>query len=383
MCLRKYLKLLIIGIMLLLLLMMQFASISKAKEVTVLAEIYGSVTCPACAKTKESLEKCTSLNETKFYVIRRAEEGFNETYLDFFIYVYNRLELGKSYYIPLTLIWINDDLAYVIVGLVTCNKIEELVRNFNGTPMVIVHDEMEQINASVKRDIVEKHEVLITKQIPLAKRQSLLTPSELFFISSLALLDSLNPCFFSILLILYLIAISIDRKIGYFIIPLLIGSYIGYVALGLGIIIALSEFRIILYILSVVLGAYMVYEGLTFKKCKYYEFTTKLSSYVIKYRKYAPILGFMIGVFLALTILPCSAAPYIASFNILASKVLILKILGILYYNIIFILPAIILIVILKKLPEKAFSNIEIIGGFLSIIIGLFYLIQYFETFEI
>ena len=218
-------------------------------------------------------------------------------------------------------------------------------------------------------------------------------------ITLLALADSVNPCAIAVLAMI-LISILIanpdkKRKILFSGLAFCLAVFIGYLAYGLIII---QFFKIFaeflrensqyvyngLAILAILIGA------LNIKDFFYYKagsFATEMPIFMRPKVKRiisnitSPKGAFIIGFIVTLFLLPCTIGPYIVASGLLSELGMLNAIPWLLYYNLIFILPMIIITLIVyfglarvqdvAGWKEKNIRKLHLIAGILLVLVGL------------
>ena len=187
-------------------------------------------------------------------------------------------------------------------------------------------------------------------------------------ITGAALVDSINPCAMAVILILLAALMFAGQKkrvlkTGF---SFILGLYISYFAFGIGLF---SALRFIAYaqIFHLILGTFAILVGLYFVKnfffppkeakkvciggiCAENSFTARLLSRVT-----SPLGALLAGIIITLFELPCTGGPYIFCLGYLASFPKISLIPLLLYYNLIFVLP----LVIITCLIYFGYSSVE------------------------
>lgn len=191
-------------------------------------------------------------------------------------------------------------------------------------------------------------------------------------ITSLALIDSINPCAIAVLLILLTTLITAQKKkrvLGAGI-AFVIGLFIAYFLFGLGIFstihfIAYKQyFHLIVGIFAITVGTYYLYTGIRPPKnakqvciggvCAKDSFSARLI-----YRITSIPTAFLAGVMVSIFELPCTGGPYILTLGLLSQSHNWIEIIPILlYYNFIFVLP----LIILTFVVYWGFSKVEKVG---------------------
>lgn len=205
-----------------------------------------------------------------------------------------------------------------------------------------------------------------------------------------ALVDSINPCAFSVLILTIAFLLSIGRlrsdilKVGSFYI---LGIFIVYILIGLGILHAFHFFNTPYFMgklgssLLIVLGAVSVLQAL------FPNFPIKLKIPQVSHHTMAKLIekastpaAFLLGAFVGICEFPCTGGPYLMVLGLLYDKVTYFKGLSYLfYYNLVFILPLVIILLLAgnKMVVEKieAWQKAEgkamrLIGGLIMIALG-------------
>ncbi|HEY4484422.1 MAG TPA: cytochrome c biogenesis protein CcdA [Candidatus Paceibacterota bacterium] len=179
-------------------------------------------------------------------------------------------------------------------------------------------------------------------------------------VSIAALIDSINPCAFSILLLTIAFLFSLGKmrsgilKIGFFYIS---GLFVVYVLIGLGILQALHIFNTPHFMAK--LGAVLlILFGLINLIGHYFpRFPIKLKIPDAVHSKIARLMeasslptAFFLGILVGLCEFPCTGGPYLLVLGLLHDQATYLKGLGyLLIYNLIFILPLALILLIASE----------------------------------
>ena len=200
---------------------------------------------------------------------------------------------------------------------------------------------------------------------------------------ALAGADSINPCTFVIYTML-LIALSLKENISkrriYAVgLAFVAAIYISYYLLGVGLVVLTKTIPVwVAGVVSIAFGAYTFITGYMEKSriAKKKEVRRNIVS------REATIFGaFSLGVIISFTLLPCSSGTYLA-YAILISKVgRALTLILLALYNIIFILPLLIILLTVGSITEsKSISQrivqksreLSMIAGALLILLGIY-----------
>ena len=179
-------------------------------------------------------------------------------------------------------------------------------------------------------------------------------------VSVSALIDSINPCSFSILLLTIAFLLSIGRlrnnilKIGT---VYILGIFLAYLLIGLGLIHALHIFNVPHFmgrlgaILLIVLGLINLINQV------FPAFPIKLKIPQSAHNAMAKLMdkgslpaAFTLGILVGLCEFPCTGGPYLMVVGLLHDQVTYLRGVGyLLLYNVIFILPLAVILVIASR----------------------------------
>ena len=202
--------------------------------------------------------------------------------------------------------------------------------------------------------------------------------SEMFAkITSLALADSVNPCEIAILTMILLTILIKNpdnkRKVLYAGLAFSASVLVGYLFYGTILVTLFKEFAQVLRenaifvhqglaVLAMIIGAlnikdYFFYEpgGIATEMPKTFRPYAKLTINKIT----SPAGAFFIGFVVTLFLLPCTMGPYIVASGLLSELSIASAVAWLVYYNIIFILP----MLIITMIVYLGFSKIEDVSG--------------------
>ena len=206
-----------------------------------------------------------------------------------------------------------------------------------------------------------------------------------------SLIDSINPCAFSILFLTIAFLFNLGRskseifKIGG---VYILGIFVVYVLIGLGILQTLHLFNTPHFMAKVGAIILIIWGSINLINKFFPKFPIKLKIPVFAHNQLAKLMhkatvpaAFALGVLVGLCEFPCTGGPYLMILGLLHDKTTYLT--GGLYlllYNLIFISP-LVLILALASQPElhdrvKTWRKVntarmELIGGIILIVIGL------------
>ena len=224
------------------------------------------------------------------------------------------------------------------------------------------------------------------------------SPNEASFlvITVAALVDSVNPCAIAVLLILLALLISTREK-GTALksgIAFILSIFLVYLLFGFGIfkVIQITGLSYWFYkavgVLAIIVGLLSIRDYFTAGAAGssvpqvFRPFMRKILGGVTN-----PIGAFVAGIFVTLFELPCTGGPYLYVLGMLAEKTTQAAAIPILiYYNIIFILPLVIILGLVlygltttqkaKQWKENNMKKIGLIAGMIMILLGIFVLIK-------
>ena len=205
-----------------------------------------------------------------------------------------------------------------------------------------------------------------------------------------AITDSINPCAFSILILTIAFLISIERlrsgilKIGG---AYILGLFITYVLIGLGILQALHLFNTPHFMANVGAALLILLGGINLINEFFPSFPVKLRIPQAAHHKMAGLMeraslstAFLLGALVGLCEFPCTGGPYLMLLGLLHDQTTFAAGFGyLILYNLIFVLP---LVVILLIASDKALlgkvqdwkragnKNMRLWGGIAMILLG-------------
>jgi cytochrome c biogenesis protein CcdA len=218
-------------------------------------------------------------------------------------------------------------------------------------------------------------------------------------ITALALADSVNPCVLA-MLTLVLVTILIQnpekrKKVLYTGLAFSFAVYLSYLFYGIVIIQLFKTFAellrenaIFIYrgmaIVAIVIGGLNIKDFLFYKKGG---FATEMPLWMrprvkrIIEKITSPLGAFLIGFIVTVFLLPCTSGPYLVASGLLSSLGVLKALPWLLYYNLLFILPMIIITFLIyfglteaEKVAEwkdKKIKFLHLIAGILLIAVGI------------
>jgi len=343
--------------------------------------IYGEMACSACRSTKELLTKMCGEEHIVF-----KELTINETYMDEYQQLYEILELGDVYQIPLVVVFKDNDPIIVCIGnydVETWKKIFQIQKDMEG---LIIVDTNGQVKVAMQEELMVKvKEIVLGVAEPRIEKMSL---EEAFpVVIGAALADSVNPCTFSVFTALLLIATARGRKIVFTGLAFIFAIYAMYFAMGFGLIkifYYISFIKWIVAALALVFGSLSILSGLRgFKSPIPLKFREIIEFRIEK--AINPFSAAIAGMIVSVTLLPCTGGPYLVATAILAKLPNFLEALLLLViYNLIFVAPLFLILLTIatlstaaRKIKEwrtKKLGIMEVVSGILLIAISLYML---------
>src|SRR3989338_2738102 len=207
-----------------------------------------------------------------------------------------------------------------------------------------------------------------------------------------ALVDSVNPCAISVLLLTIAFLFSLGRLRGSILrtgLFYILGIFIVYLLIGLGILQALHIFGVPHFMAKVGAALLIVLGVISLVNEFWPSFPVKLGIPHSAHRKMAELMekgsvptAFVLGAFVGLCEFPCTGGPYLMVLGLLHDNPTYWLGLGyLILYNLIFVLPLVVLLFIasdksvLNKVQEWKKTNIRSMrlwGGVAVILLGLF-----------
>lgn len=206
-----------------------------------------------------------------------------------------------------------------------------------------------------------------------------------------AIIDSINPCAFSILLLTIAFLLSIGKtrsgilKIGG---AYIFGIFAVYILIGLGLLQALHFFNTPHFMAKVGASLLIALGGISFINEFFPSFPIKLRIPQTAHRKIANLMNkaslptaFFLGALVGLCEFPCTGGPYLMVLGLLHDQGTYFAGVGyLLLYNLIFVLPLIIILLIasdnallekVKTWKKTETKHMRLWGGGAMIILGL------------
>ena len=214
-------------------------------------------------------------------------------------------------------------------------------------------------------------------------------------VAATAIIDSVNLCAFSVLLLTIAFLFSAGKlrsgiiKIGGFYIA---GIFLVYVLIGLGIMQTLHFFNMPHFMAKIGASLLILFGGINIINEFFPAFPIKLKIPSAAHQKMGRLIekgsapaAFLLGAFVGLCEFPCTGGPYLMILGFLHDRATYLKgVVYLLFYNVIFVLPLIVVLFIAsnKALLEKIQGwqkdktvRIRFLSGIAMIVLGVIILL--------
>jgi len=346
--------------------------------------IYGSSRCESCHAVYETLK-------TLFSDVEFRDIGKNQTvYVPQYIALYEYLDLGKHKLIPLTLIFFDKKLVLVVVGSRSLGSWLRFLSKIEEGKVLVVREDGSESYVEVDQNLV--YEIVFEGKIPTLPPKKEVDKDLIPMVLSLAVADSINPCTFLVFATLLIMVLRLSGRKRMLIagIPFILAVFTAYFLLGLGLIEVLGYvpwMKKAVGILAICLG---IFSLLNVRKGKHRApIPAKWKDFVEnKLYKIAmtgsPILGFVLGCLVSLTLLPCSGGPYIIALYLLSRLSFSTALSYLLIYNAIFVAPLVLILAVativakaesLRRMYTKVPVVLDAVAGLLLIALGLYALL--------
>ncbi len=206
-----------------------------------------------------------------------------------------------------------------------------------------------------------------------------------------AVVNSIHPCAFSILLVTIAFLFSVGQlrssilKIGGMYV---FGIFLAYILIGVGVLQAFHLFDVPFFMAKFGAAVLIILGGINLINVFFPKFPIKLGVPQIAHRKMGELMekssmatAFLLGALVGVCAFPCSGGPYVMILGLLHDQATYLQGFGyLLLYNLIFVLPIIILLFIasdkvlldkVQKWQGRERSNMRFWSGIAMVILGI------------
>lgn len=332
---------------LLLLLLLAGVATAQSGEFRII-DYYGDG-CPHCARLSEVIDKSVSTTFSDYNIeVEKKEVYFDSVNRQELLNLFIRFEMDPSVRVPVTLV----DNRSLIVGEVSQERFEEII---------LEHLENESI-AGVYTE-------LSFTPVENGVGQSTAAQLTLAVLIGAAIVDSINPCTITVMVLLLGVILMSGGKQRMLMAAVTFISviFIAYLLMGLGILTAITSSGLTNAFYYVITAAAFLLAVMEFNAYFRYkpgflsvEMPMFLRPYVKKVMKGATsIPGVAFAALLcSLFLLPCSSGPYLMVLSMLATSVTVQALLYLIVYNLVFIIP----MAIIAAAVYLGKANIEEIG---------------------
>src|SRR3990167_6946507 len=205
-----------------------------------------------------------------------------------------------------------------------------------------------------------------------------------------ALIDSINPCAFSVLLLTIAFLFTLQGGRGKMLFlgsSYILGIFVAYMAIGLGILGTLHIFNTPHFMAKVGAGALTLFGVISVLGVVFPNFPVKLSIPQGAHRKIAELMKrgsfpmvFLLGALVGLCEFPCTGGPYLMVLGLLHDQATYITGVGyLLLYNLIFILPLVVILLIasdnalvekVNRWKKSETKHMRIWGGIAMVVLG-------------
>ncbi|RLG54227.1 MAG: hypothetical protein DRO00_01865 [Thermoproteota archaeon] len=363
--------------------------------------VYGTEECPNCRKILKELSEIYG-NETILFLDLKEKKNLDRA-LQILDLVY---DVGKTPDTPLIGVFWNNSLLAVTVGYTPVNFWFEVL-NDTIRESVLIAWEGKVIGNLTNKETISALENLFMGVRKENETQSTTTVGEtekplgeiLPGVILAATADSVNPCVFSIFLVLTILSVqSVGKKRGTWVgLAFILTIYLSYFLLGLGLRTILSRLLasyswilVLIGAVAIALGGYEVFSAIAspFKSILPGSLKRITAEKVEEIGTKASIAGaFGLGILLSFTLLPCSWGPYLVTVGLIAGLPFGKQVMVLLLYDFVFILPlALVLLAInlfgvklrtLKYWRGTKFPLMKLIAGALLMLVGVYAILHH------
>ncbi len=310
--------------------------------------VYGDPRCPHCKALLAVLD-AVAPGCYEFRNIAAEEEARRE-----YVELWRSVVGGSGYLIPFTVVEVDGKRVAYIVGEVDARGLEEIVAKASASerPLLCIGVDCRPVMPRQPPELA----------VP-ADRLGLAAA-----VAGLALLDSVNPCFLALYTALVAAAALRGRGLAAGL-AVTAGVFTGYFSLGLGLAGALSalgqQVRPVMGLAAAALGAYMI-AGRRGDRCRICERVAGLATS-------SPLVWFGFGLTASLTLLPCTAGPYVVAIALLHGLSMPEKLAYLVLYNLVFVSPLLAICAGASRLGSIAAARarlLELASGALLVALG-------------
>ncbi|MBL7141876.1 GAP family protein [Patescibacteria group bacterium] len=374
-----------------------FPNLVKAEQDFTCAVYFTGINCPHCAKVSPVVlgdlqEKYPNLVIIEYEVQQQKENAP-------LILQYNA-NYNSGLVIPLIIF---NEKEHLIGARAILQDMETVIKDLKNNECPLVDGtsiDFEHLGANVlpgKPNVWQGGEILSLGSINEGPRQDQLEFT-LTKILSLAAVDAINPCALAVLILMLITILTYNpenkKKVLLAGLAFVFSVFVMYLFYGLVIVKffqlvqALTSIRLWLYkvlgVLAIVLGILNIRDFLRYKPGS---FGTEMPMFLRpKVKKIissitSPVGAFVVGAFVTIFLLPCTIGPYVICGGILSPLGLLKSLPWLLLYNLVFVLPMLVIIGIvylsiakvqdISDWKNKNIRYLHLIAGIIIFILGL------------
>lgn len=358
-------------------------SLYPLQKIEFIAVIYGVTGCPHCHETNETLRKIID----KVYFREISDMKYAQQYET----LYKYLKAGEREYVPLTIIFYSNKPVIAVVGSLPIEYWKKLMSSFSEDQVLVIDENGNLKYVSVNQTKI--YQIVFGESRSIYEENTTSIENILPLVITLAAADSVNPCTFLVFtaLLIMTIRISGKRKMLLASASFIAAIFTAYLLLGLGLLKVFAYIPWIKYLLAALAIGFGLHSLYSIKGGEFHspvpenwkkfieDSLSKIS------RSGSPILAFTLGILISLTLLPCSSGPYIVAMYVLSKLPFLSSFLYLVLYNVIFVLPLILITIgvaiasskirSIKKTRTKLPTIFEALSGILLILIGIYVLL--------
>lgn len=331
--------------------------------------LYGSCRCPHCAAMERMISKEFGKESLTVFEVDPNCDYYKKENLERFLKISNILGTGGG--VPLIGVTIDGELKLVIYGEVSKDVLHVLLNStapkkllfFNGQLYETTDEEIIKNLQSLFAG--EKAQITPTKpmETPSTSVASLIIP---IILTSIA--DAINPCAFALLIMfLSVVMVASDRRVLKTGLAFTSAVFMTYFGIGIGLVKIQTQFlwiRNIVMALGLAIGIYKVLSYFKTIEIKVVPSKLKQTGNRVMEKMLSPLGGFLGGIVISLTLLPCTSGPYFVATALISKGTNVLGgVFLLMLYNAIFVSPFL-LITLAFHHGQKSDRWAEAIGRF-------------------
>ena len=267
-------------------------------------------------------------------------------------------------------------------------------RDDRGVPAILINSKFligsDIITASLEKEIAQ---IQLNNSVPTAS--ALRTKTTFLAVTGAAIVDSINPCAFFVLIVLLSSLLVLkepgDKQIAVCAAAFIFSVYLSYFLIGVGLLYTVDFFGASAWLFKAVGFLALIVGLLNIKDAFFFGAGGFIMEIPLSWRPAlmrvlmkvsSPVGAFTAGVAVTLFAMPCTGGPYLFAIGLLAQNMAWAEIIPLLvYYNFLFVLPLIIIAVIViqgkvrvdnaEAWQKRNIKTFHLIGGLIMTGLGL------------